>query len=52
MKVVATRRGYYGDLREPGEQFTISGKEALSERWMEPVEEEKPRKAKPSKSDD
>lgn len=43
--VKATRRGFYGSLREVGEPFTVSDDKHLSARWME-RKDGKPIKAK------
>ena len=42
--VKATKPGFYGSLRQPGDQFEVAGESALSKNWMEPVEAEKPEK--------
>lgn len=47
IKVMAVRRGYYGSLREPGDQFEVANKADLG-RWMEVIA---PAKA-PPKSDE
>lgn len=44
MRVKATAVGFYGSLREVGEEFDIKGKDDLG-AWM--VEVEKPERAKP-----
>lgn len=36
MKVIATKQGYLGKLREPGEVFDAP--EGLQASWFEPVE--------------
>jgi len=33
-KVVATRRGYYGQLLEEGQLFELEDEKHFSERWM------------------
>lgn len=38
MKVVATKQGYYGGLREPGDEFTISSESDLGS-WMHVVDD-------------
>lgn len=38
MKVVATKKGYYGGLREPGDEFTISSEDDLGS-WMHVVDD-------------
>lgn len=48
MKVKATQRGYYGQLREPGEAFEIANKADFSEVWMVKVEADKPGKSEPA----
>jgi len=35
MKVRATAQGYYGRLRNEGDEFELAGKKDFSERWME-----------------
>jgi len=35
--VEATQRGYYGNLREPGDRFDIVDKQAFSTKWMRRV---------------
>lgn len=40
MDVVATQPGFYGQLREIGDRFTIrSASRDFSERWMRPYDE-------------
>lgn len=34
MQVIATLKGYYGKIREPGETFTLADEKHFSERWM------------------
>lgn len=48
MKVIATKKGYFGKLREPGDVFDVPEKSKAS--WFEPVKADKP--DKPEKSDD
>lgn len=36
--VRATQLGYYGQLREEGDTFEISGEEAFSDQWMQKVD--------------
>lgn len=38
MKVVATKQGYYGGLREPGDEFTISSEGDIGS-WMHVVDD-------------
>lgn len=38
IKVVALARGYYGHLREPGDEFSVASAADLG-RWMRPVQE-------------
>lgn len=38
MKVVATKKGYYGGLREPGDEFTISSEDDLGS-WMHVIDD-------------
>lgn len=47
IRVKATRRGYYGTLREVGEQFTVADKKHVGS-WMEPLGPVKEEKAKGS----
>ena len=47
IKVVATRRGYYGQLLEPGQLFEIPNEKFFNEKWMKKFEEKKD-KAKPA----
>lgn len=42
MKVRATQTGYYGSLREEGDEFVIRKKSDLG-KWMEPVETSVPK---------
>lgn len=37
MKVVATKRGYFGKLREPGDEFEVPDDAKGS--WFQPVEQ-------------
>lgn len=46
MKVIATKKGYFGKLREPGDELDVPEKSKAT--WFEPVE--KPGKDK--KQDD
>lgn len=48
MKVKATQRGFYGAMREPGEEFEISDKADFSSAWMEEIKA----RGRPKKSDD
>jgi hypothetical protein len=47
MEVIATKKGYFGKLREPGATFDVPDKSTAS--WFEPVEkpksDDKPEKA-------
>lgn len=47
MQVIATKKGYFGKLREPGATFDVPDKSTAS--WFEPVEkfkaDDKPEKA-------
>ena len=47
MKVRATKQGFYGKMREAGEEFEIANKADLG-KWMEPV---KATRAKPKKDE-
>ncbi len=40
--VMATHKGYYGVLREPGEIFQLKAKEDFSKRWMRKMSKETP----------
>ena len=45
MKVRAKQRGFYETMREPGEEFEISDKQAFSDAWMEEIKKPgRPRK--------
>ena len=46
MKVIATKHGYFGRLREPGDTFDVPNGEKAT--WFEPVKDE----AKGKKSDE
>lgn len=52
MKVIATRKGYYGSkVREPGEEFGLRSEADFSEGWMKPSDGAAPKakaKAKPA----
>jgi hypothetical protein len=37
MKVIAIDKGYFGQLREIGDQFEIHSFEKYSKKWMNPV---------------
>lgn len=37
IQVKATQTGYYGSLRETGDQFPIAKAEDFSEEWMEKI---------------
>jgi hypothetical protein len=41
IKVVATKRGYYEQLLEPGQLFEIPSEKYFSERWMKKFEDKK-----------
>lgn len=45
MKVVATKRGYYNGLREPGDLFDIADEKAFSEKWMRKATKEEVKEA-------
>ena len=47
--VRATRKGYYGSLREPGERFALREEKHFSKRWMERIDGKAPAEAKPEK---
>lgn len=50
MKVRATEKGLYGDsLRFPGDEFEIDPPHKAT--WFEPVEDEKPKRGRPRKSE-
>lgn len=38
IKVQATRQGYYGHFREPGDQFEIADEQAFHDSWMEKLD--------------
>ena len=38
IKVQAFRAGYYGQYREPGDQFEIADEHAYHDSWMEKVD--------------
>lgn len=47
-QVIATKLGYYGQLREPGAKFMVE--DDLEASWFEPVErDEEPNKPEPKK---
>ena len=47
-EVIATKPGYLGKLREPGERFMVE--DDLEASWFEPVErDEEPKKPEPKK---
>lgn len=54
MRVVATKVGYFGQLREVGEEFEVP--EGTKGSWLEPVQaaepERKPRASRPQRQDD
>lgn len=35
IRVKATAKGYYGQLREPGDVFAVKTEREVSSRWME-----------------
>lgn len=35
IKVVAIAKGYYGQFREPGDEFEVADEEAFHDSWME-----------------
>lgn len=37
MKVIATKRGYFGKLREPGDEFEVP--DGTKGSWFQPVEQ-------------
>ena len=37
MKVIATKQGYFGKLREPGDEFEVP--EGTKGSWFQPVEQ-------------
>jgi len=41
IKVVATRRGYYGQLLEPGHLFEIPEEKFFNEKWMKKFDDKK-----------
>ena len=43
-EVIATKTGYLGKLREPGERFMVE--DDLKATWFEPVGKDKPAAAK------
>ena len=45
IRVKATAKGYFGQLREPGDEFEIPDEKALG-NWMEVVEEKPARRAR------
>ncbi|MDR5772081.1 MULTISPECIES: hypothetical protein [unclassified Caballeronia] len=38
IKVIATRAGYYGSYREPGDEFEIADEQAFHDSWMEKID--------------
>ena len=44
-EVIATKTGYLGKLREPGERFMVE--DDLKATWFEPVGKDKPAAKKP-----
>jgi len=40
MKVRATGRGYYGSLRNEGDEFTLTSPKHFSKRWMEKAQQQ------------
>lgn len=51
IRVKAIRRGFYGRLREVGDEFPINDRKDLG-RWMQPLDAEKAEKQPPQKSAD
>lgn len=49
MEVIATKKGYFGKIREPGDKFDVPDKSTAS--WFEPVEKPKADKAEKPKAD-
>lgn len=47
MQVKATKRGFYGYLRDEGDVFEIASADDFSKSWMEAVEQ--PKAEKPAK---
>lgn len=45
MKVIATKPGYFGKLRQPGDDFEVP--DGAKGSWFEPVEKPEGKKAKP-----
>lgn len=51
MRVIASQRGYFNGIREPGDEFEVP--EGTTGKWFDPVESEKPKgKSKPAKPAD
>lgn len=50
MRVIATERGYFGVLREPGDVFDVP--ERSKATWFEPVKAEPKGKSKDTPSED
>lgn len=52
MKVKATKMGQYDHRRiREGQMFILKDKKDFSHRWMESLEEEKPKKSAPVKKE-
>lgn len=47
IKVIATQRGYYGQLIEEGQLFEIEKEVSFSKRWMKRFEPKEDKAAKP-----
>ncbi len=43
MKVEAMQKGFYEQLRNPGDIFNISGEKAFSQVWMKKLKKTKPK---------
>ena len=52
IKVRATKRGYYIQIRDAGDEFLVDDPALFSERWMEKiVQPKKPAPAKKTKAE-
>ncbi len=49
MKVIATKLGYFGKLREPGDEFEVP--DGTKGSWFQPVEQKANGKAKAKPGD-
>ena len=47
IKVVATQRGYFDQLIEPGQLFEVPSAKYISDRWMKRFDEKEDTGAKP-----